>query len=212
MLLAIDVGNTQTVLGLYEGERLAQHWRVATEAHRTGDELAALYRNLIDFEAVSGICLASTVPALVRSYEELAERWLERELIVLGPGTRTGIADSLRRSARGRPRPDRQRDRRARASRRSLYRGRFRDGDQLRRHLGRGRVRRRCARAGDRDLDGGALRPRGAAASGGFRRAGERDRQEHGRGASVGARLRLRRPGRRDRRANASRARRQGRR
>lgn len=92
MLLAVDVGNTQTVLGLYEGERLAQHWRVATEAHRTGDELAALFRNLIDFESVSGLCLASTVPALVRSYEELVERWLQRELIVLGPGTRTGIA------------------------------------------------------------------------------------------------------------------------
>jgi type III pantothenate kinase len=92
MLLAVDVGNTQTVLGLFEGERLAQHFRIATEAHRTGDELAALFRNLIDFESVSGLCLASTVPALVRSYEELAERWLERELIVLGPGTRTGLA------------------------------------------------------------------------------------------------------------------------
>jgi type III pantothenate kinase len=92
MLLAVDVGNTQTVLGLYEGERLTQHFRVATEAHRTGDELAALFCNLIDFKSVSGLCLASTVPALVRSYEELAERWLKRELIVLGPGTRTGIA------------------------------------------------------------------------------------------------------------------------
>ncbi len=92
MLLTVDVGNTQTVLGLFEGERLAQHFRIATEAHRTGDELAALFRNLIDFESVSGLCLASTVPALVRSYEELAERWLERELIVLGPGTRTGLA------------------------------------------------------------------------------------------------------------------------
>jgi len=92
MLLAVDVGNTQTVLGLFEAERLVQHWRVATEAHRTGDELSSLFRNLIDFESVSGVCLASTVPALVRSYEELAERWLERELIVLGPGTRTGIA------------------------------------------------------------------------------------------------------------------------
>jgi len=92
MLLAVDVGNTQTVLGLYDGELLKEHWRVATEAHRTGDELASLYRNLIDFKAISGVCLASTVPALVRSYEEFAERWLDRELIVLGPGTRTGIA------------------------------------------------------------------------------------------------------------------------
>jgi type III pantothenate kinase len=85
MLLAVDVGNTQTVLGLFEGERLEQHWRIATEAHRTGDELASLFCNLIDFGS-------STVPALVHSYEELAERWLKRELIVLGPGTRTGIA------------------------------------------------------------------------------------------------------------------------
>ena len=92
MLLAVDVGNTQTVLGLFEGDRLDQHWRIATEAHRSGDELASLFRNLIDFESVSGICLSSTVPALVRSYEELVERWLKRELIVLGPGTRTGIA------------------------------------------------------------------------------------------------------------------------
>ncbi len=92
MLLAVDVGNTQTVLGLYDGERLDEHWRIATEAHRTGDELAALYRNLIDFESVSGICLSSTVPSLVHSYEELAARWLERDLIVLGPGTRTGIS------------------------------------------------------------------------------------------------------------------------
>jgi type III pantothenate kinase len=91
MLLAVDVGNTQTVLGLYEGERLEEHWRIATEAHRTGDELAALYRNLIDFDSVSGVCLASTVPALVPSYEELVARWLRRELIVLGPGTRTGM-------------------------------------------------------------------------------------------------------------------------
>ena len=92
MLLAVDVGNTQTVLGLFEGERLEQHWRIATEAHRTGDELASLFCNLIDFESVSGLCLSSTVPALVHSYQELAERWLKRELIVLGPGTRTGIA------------------------------------------------------------------------------------------------------------------------
>jgi type III pantothenate kinase len=91
MLLAVDVGNTQTALGLYRGDRLEQHWRIATEAHRTGDELAALYRGLIDFDSVSGVCLASTVPALVRSYEELTERWLERELVVLGPGTRTGL-------------------------------------------------------------------------------------------------------------------------
>ena len=101
MLLAIDVGNTQTVLGLYEGAQLAGHFRVATEAHRTSDELAALYRHLIDFDAVSGVCLASTVPALVRSYEELCARWLKRELLVLALAPHRD-RNPLRRSARDR--------------------------------------------------------------------------------------------------------------
>jgi len=96
MLLAVDVGNTQTVLGLFDGERLAEHWRVATEAERTGDELAALLSDLLSlrglgFDDVSAICLSSAVPLLVRSYQELAERQLEAPLLVLGPGTRTGI-------------------------------------------------------------------------------------------------------------------------
>jgi type III pantothenate kinase len=96
MLLAVDVGNTQTVLGLFEGERLTEHWRVATEAERTGDELAALYSDLLSlrglaFDVVSGISLSSAVPLLVRSYQELAERHIGVPLLVLGPGTRTGI-------------------------------------------------------------------------------------------------------------------------
>ena len=96
MLLAVDVGNTQTVLGLFDGERLAEHWRVATEAERTGDELAALLSDLLSlrglgFDDVSAICLSSAVPLLVRSYQELAERHIGAPLLVLGPGTRTGI-------------------------------------------------------------------------------------------------------------------------
>ncbi len=96
MLLAVDVGNTQTVLGLFDGEHLAEHWRIATEAERTGDELAALFSDLLSlrdrgFDDVSGICLSSTVPLLVRAYQELAERHIEAPLLVVGPGTRTGI-------------------------------------------------------------------------------------------------------------------------
>ena len=92
MLLAVDVGNTQTVLGLYEGAELREHRRIATEAHRTGDELGVLYRSLIDLDTVDGICLASSVPALVRAYDELAERFTQARILVVGPGTRTGIA------------------------------------------------------------------------------------------------------------------------
>src|SRR5215468_2958444 len=89
-LLAIDVGNTQTVFGLYEGTELREHWRVSTEVERTGDELGLLLRGLVDLAALDGLALTCTVPPLIRAYEEFAER--ERvQLLVLGPGTRTGI-------------------------------------------------------------------------------------------------------------------------
>ena len=64
---------------------------MGTEAERTGDELAVLLRGLLDLDGLEGICLASTVPALVRSYEDFAERWVGTRLLVVGPGTRTGI-------------------------------------------------------------------------------------------------------------------------
>jgi type III pantothenate kinase len=97
MLLAVDVGNTQTVLGLFESDRLVEHWRIATESERTGDEVGALVARLLelrdlDFEDVSGVCLSSTVPALIRSYAEFAERYAGAPLLVLGPGVKTGIA------------------------------------------------------------------------------------------------------------------------
>jgi type III pantothenate kinase len=96
MLLAVDVGNTQTVFGLFDRDRLVEHWRVATEAERTADELAALVGRLfelrgIGFDAISGVCLATAVPALVRSYTEFAERYVGAPVLVVGPGTRTGV-------------------------------------------------------------------------------------------------------------------------
>ena len=91
MLLAIDVGNTTTVFGLFESTDLADHWRVATERHKSGDELGALYRNFVDLSTVDGICLSSTVPQLVRSYQEFAARYTSAELLELGPGVKTGI-------------------------------------------------------------------------------------------------------------------------
>jgi type III pantothenate kinase len=91
MLLAVDVGNTQTVFGLFEGERLAEHWRVATESRRTGDELGLTLSGFLDLAEVEGIALSSSVPALVRSYEEVAERWAKARVLVIGPGVRTGI-------------------------------------------------------------------------------------------------------------------------
>jgi type III pantothenate kinase len=97
MLLAVDVGNTQTVFGVFEGPRLVHRWRVATEAERTADELGVLVDRLLElrdlgFEDVDGVCLSTTVPPLLREYEAFAERYAEARLLVIGPGTKTGIA------------------------------------------------------------------------------------------------------------------------
>jgi type III pantothenate kinase len=89
-LLAIDVGNTETVLGLFEGPELTEHRRLSTEPARTGDEIGALLRSLLDLEELDGISLASSVPRLLRAYEEVAAA-LDTEILVLGPGTRTGV-------------------------------------------------------------------------------------------------------------------------
>ena len=91
MLLAVDVGNTQTVYGLYDGDRLAEHYRIGTNPAHTADELAVVVGALIDLETVDGLVLCSSVPQLVTEYETLAERWAKVELLVLGPGVSTGI-------------------------------------------------------------------------------------------------------------------------
>lgn len=91
MLLAVDVGNTQTVFGLFRDGELGDTRRAGTEAERTGDELGVLLSGLIDLDSVDGICLSSTVPALVRAYEEFAERWAGAPILVVGPGAKTGI-------------------------------------------------------------------------------------------------------------------------
>ncbi len=96
MLLAVDVGNTQTALGMFEDAQLAGYWRAATEAERTADEVGALVARLLEladlsFDDVKGVALASTVPPLVRSYSEFSDRYAEAPLLVLGPGTKTGI-------------------------------------------------------------------------------------------------------------------------
>jgi len=91
MLLAIDCGNTQTVFGLFEGDRLTEQFRVATNRSHTGDELAVLVRGFIDLETLDGIVLCSSVPQLVAEYQGFADRWAGVELLVLGPGVSTGV-------------------------------------------------------------------------------------------------------------------------
>ena len=90
-LLAIDVGNTQTGFGLFEVAELREHWRVATERNRSGDELGALFGNFLDLSAVEGVAVASTVPQLHRAYEDFAKEYARAELLEVGPGVKTGV-------------------------------------------------------------------------------------------------------------------------
>jgi type III pantothenate kinase len=96
MLLAVDVGNTQVVIGVFAEDGLRDHWRIATERERTADEIAALVGRLLelrglDLEEIDGVCLSSSVPPLTREYEAFVERYVKAPLLVVGPGTRTGI-------------------------------------------------------------------------------------------------------------------------
>jgi type III pantothenate kinase len=92
MLLAIDIGNTNTVVGVFEGDRLAHSWRVRTDSRATADELALLFRGLLAGIPVSGIAVCSTVPAVLREIRRMTERAFgDLPTVVVEPGTRTGV-------------------------------------------------------------------------------------------------------------------------
>ena len=91
MLLAVDVGNTQTVFGLFDGAELVEHWRIATERSRSGDELGAMFRSFLDLDRADGICVSTTVPQLARSYADFVARYTRAELLEVGPGVKTGM-------------------------------------------------------------------------------------------------------------------------
>ncbi|OFW08946.1 MAG: pantothenate kinase [Acidobacteria bacterium RIFCSPLOWO2_02_FULL_67_36] len=96
MLLAIDVGNTNIVLGVFDVGRLAESWRLATFRERTADEIGILVTHLfersrIDLGRVDGIILSSVVPPLTRTMEEMAERFFSRRPLTVDPGSNTGM-------------------------------------------------------------------------------------------------------------------------
>src|SRR5256885_4788436 len=97
MLLVVDVGNTQTHFGTFRGEELLEHWRFATVRQSTADELGAALRNLLqmrgyDFSELETSIVSSTVPQLEPEWTAMARRYLGHEMLVVGPGTRTGLA------------------------------------------------------------------------------------------------------------------------
>jgi type III pantothenate kinase len=97
MLLVIDIGNTNTVLGVYQDAKLIAHWRLTTERNQTNDEYGILTRNLfalegIDPHAITAVIIASVVPPLNLVLAEMARRYFGVEALFVEPGIRTGIA------------------------------------------------------------------------------------------------------------------------
>lgn len=98
MLLAVDTGNTQTVLGLFDADLLVSNWRLATDAARTADEHALVVSHLLDLEgyraedAITGIAISSTVPTVTATLRAMTERWFPVPTVVLEPGVRSGVA------------------------------------------------------------------------------------------------------------------------
>ena len=96
MLLAIDIGNTNIVLGLYEAKPLITHWRLATQAERTADEYGVIITQLLSYagfraEQVSAIAVSCVVPPMLTTTQELAHKFFSLQPLIVGPGIKTGM-------------------------------------------------------------------------------------------------------------------------
>ena len=98
MLLAVDVGNTQTLVGLYDDGRadLTDHWRIATNDERTSDEYALMVQEFLNFagfdlDDVTGIAVSSVVPRVTAALRDMCAKYIRREPVVIEPGVKTGM-------------------------------------------------------------------------------------------------------------------------
>jgi type III pantothenate kinase len=97
MLLAMDTGNTQTVIGLFDDRDLVDHWRIATVVERTSDELALMIQQFLGFhgfsfdDQVTGVAVSSVVPRVTAALREMTERYFGFHALVIEPGVRTGM-------------------------------------------------------------------------------------------------------------------------
>ena len=213
MLLTIDVGNTNTVLGMFDGEEVVEHWRIATDPVRTADELAVILSGLlgqsamIDEPDITGIALCSTVPSVLHEMREMCRRYYgDVPAVIVEPGVKTGVP--VRYDNPKEVGSDRITNAAAAAH---LY-----GGPAIVVDFGTSTNFDAVSERGE--FVGGALAPGieisvdalsaagRPAAQGGAGPAGPGDRQEHRRGAPVGDHLRLRRPGRGDRLPDGGRA------
>src|SRR5678815_2864690 len=96
MLLTIDVGNTNTVLGVFDGTKLLDHWRLATEARRTADEYGLWIRQVLQWAGISAerihaLAVSSVVPPMQFSLEQMSQRYFKVAPLFVGPGVKTGM-------------------------------------------------------------------------------------------------------------------------
>ena len=97
MLLAIDAGNTHTVVGLFDSTGLADHWRIATNADRTSDELALMIQQFLGLHGssfsseITGVVVSSGVPVVTAALREMTDRYFGFPALILEPGVRSGM-------------------------------------------------------------------------------------------------------------------------
>jgi type III pantothenate kinase len=98
MLLAVDVGNTQMVIGVFERSEMREHWRLATHQDQTADEMALSFQGLLaqvglSFDRnVTALVISSVVPRVTQALREMTERYFHFSPVVVGPGIKTGLS------------------------------------------------------------------------------------------------------------------------
>jgi len=96
MLLVLDTGNTNIVLGVYDGDELKHHWRMETYRQKTEDEYAMQVKSLfghvgLEFSDIKGIIISSVVPPVMHPLEQMCKKYFNQEPIIVGPGVKTGL-------------------------------------------------------------------------------------------------------------------------
>jgi type III pantothenate kinase len=96
MLLAFDVGNTNIVLGAFDGGRLVQNWRLETIGYRSADEYGMVVNQLFEFEGlvlsdVSGVIISTVVPSMLYTLQHMSQKYIGKRAMVIGPGIKTGL-------------------------------------------------------------------------------------------------------------------------
>ena len=100
MLLAVDIGNTNIVAGVFDGDRLTASWRLATDRRKTTDEYAAALHSLLDYQglelrSIKGVSISSTVPPLTATFRRLSETYFDLPPVIAGPQVNTGITIAI---------------------------------------------------------------------------------------------------------------------